>query len=71
MTTVNNTGKSVLGELSKGDSAHDEAMDSIATDLAFDASGGSMGAVISPTPELGQSAYQMPTVPDGKKPVRG
>jgi hypothetical protein len=69
---INDLGKSVLNEMPKGEgeSAHD-AIPSLAHDLAFDAGqGGSMGALISPTPELGQSAYQMPTVPDGKKTAR-
>jgi len=73
---INNLGQSVLGELAK-DSMEEIAGDChfssdstpvLSHDMAHDSVNSASGAVISPTPELGQSAYQMPTVPDGKKP---
>lgn len=66
-------GKSVLGALPRGENVHDNFPEAetgeMSQDMAFDTSGGSMGALISETPELGESAYQM-HITDGKAPIK-
>jgi hypothetical protein len=58
---INDLGKSVLHEISKGEGATD-SIGTLVHDVAF--GGGNSGAVVSPAPELGTSAYQSPKAID-------